>query len=98
MATYTFKHALIRDAAYEALLKSRRRELHKHIASTLEERFPELVKSQAEVAAHHCTEACGRASYSLLAESGRKRTRAVRERGGDRTLDQGPRANNYAPG
>src|SRR5580698_2146108 len=57
MATYTFKHALIRDAAYEALLKSRRRELHRLIASTLEGRFPELVKSQAEVAAHHCTEA-----------------------------------------
>jgi predicted ATPase len=56
-ATYTFKHALIRDAAYEALLKRRRRELHRHIADTLEERFPELVRSQAEIAAYHCTEA-----------------------------------------
>ena len=29
-ATYLFKHALIRDAAYEALLKSRRKDLHRH--------------------------------------------------------------------
>jgi predicted ATPase len=56
-ATYQFKHALIRDAAYEGLLKSRRRELHKHIAGTLEERFPELVKSRPEIAALHSTEA-----------------------------------------
>src|SRR5712692_10565626 len=56
-ATYQFKHALIRDTAYEALLRSRRRELHKSIAKTLEERFPELVKSQPEIVAHHCTEA-----------------------------------------
>jgi class 3 adenylate cyclase/tetratricopeptide (TPR) repeat protein/ribosomal protein L40E len=56
-AIYTFRHALIRDAAYEALLKRRRRQLHRHISETLEECFPELVKSQAEIAAYHCTEA-----------------------------------------
>jgi predicted ATPase len=31
-AMYRFKHALIQDAAYEALLKTRRRELHRHVA------------------------------------------------------------------
>jgi class 3 adenylate cyclase/ribosomal protein L40E len=56
-ATYQFKHALIRDAAYEALLKSRRKELHRQVAGALEERLPELVKSGAEIVAHHCTEA-----------------------------------------
>ena len=38
-ATYQFKHALIRDAAYEALLRSRRKDLHRLVASTINERF-----------------------------------------------------------
>ena len=56
-ATYQFKHALIRDTAYEALLKSRRRELHQRIAHKLEERFPDIAMSAPELLAHHCTEA-----------------------------------------
>ena len=40
-ATYIFKHALVQDAAYQSLLKSRRRQLHARIAEALEERFPE---------------------------------------------------------
>ena len=39
-ATYTFKHALVRDAAYESLLKSRRQELHARIADVLEADAP----------------------------------------------------------
>ena len=39
-ATYQFKHALIRDAAYEALLKTSRRELHRLVAQTITEKFP----------------------------------------------------------
>jgi class 3 adenylate cyclase/tetratricopeptide (TPR) repeat protein len=56
-ASYQFKHALIRDAAYEALLKSRRRELHTHVAQIIEERFPEQAASHPEILAYHCTEA-----------------------------------------
>jgi predicted ATPase len=56
-ATYRFKHALIQDAAYESLLKSRRTELHARIVKVLEERFPELVEQQPELVARHCTEA-----------------------------------------
>jgi class 3 adenylate cyclase/predicted ATPase len=56
-ATYTFKHALIRDAAYESLLKSTRQQYHQRIAPTLEERFPETVETQPELLAHHYTEA-----------------------------------------
>jgi len=56
-ASYQFKHALIRDAAYEALLKSRRRELHTRIAQTIEERFPEQTASRPEILAYHYTEA-----------------------------------------
>jgi class 3 adenylate cyclase/predicted ATPase len=56
-AIYSFKHALVRDAAYESLLKSRRLQLHGQIARTLEERFADVVASQPETLAHHFTEA-----------------------------------------
>ena len=42
-----FKHALIRDAAYEALLKSRRKELHRLVARTIDEKFPALKEAQS---------------------------------------------------
>jgi predicted ATPase/class 3 adenylate cyclase len=56
-AIYSFKHALVRDAAYENLLKSRRQQLHGQIARTLKERFADIVASQPEILAHHFTEA-----------------------------------------
>jgi len=56
-ATYQFKHALIRDAAYEALLKSRRRELHRQVAVAIDEKFPALKELHPEVLARHWTEA-----------------------------------------
>jgi predicted ATPase/class 3 adenylate cyclase len=56
-ATYQFKHALIRDAAYEALLKSRRKELHLSVARTIEQKFPAFKETQPEVLARHWTEA-----------------------------------------
>jgi tetratricopeptide (TPR) repeat protein len=56
-ASYTFKHALIRDAAYEALLRSRRRDLHRLVASTINEKFPALRDTHPEVLARHWTEA-----------------------------------------
>ena len=56
-ATYTFKHALIRDAAYATLLRSRRQELHARIAQVLEDRFPETVELHPEILAHHWSQA-----------------------------------------
>ena len=56
-ATYTFKHALIQDAAYESLLKSTRQHYHQRIAQVLEEQFPETVEAEPELLAHHYTEA-----------------------------------------
>ena len=56
-ATYQFKHALIRDAAYEALLKSRRKDLHRRVARTIDEQFPALKEAQPEVLARHWTQA-----------------------------------------
>jgi predicted ATPase len=56
-AEYTFKHALVQDAAYSTLLRSRRQQIHGRIASTLESQFPETVTAQPELLAHHCGEA-----------------------------------------
>ena len=56
-AEYTFKHALVQDAAYDTLLKSRRQQLHGRIATTLERQFPEVGEGQPEVVARHCAEA-----------------------------------------
>jgi predicted ATPase len=56
-AVYLFKHALIRDTAYQSLLKSRRRQYHQQIAQVLEERFPDTKETQPELVAYHYTEA-----------------------------------------
>jgi class 3 adenylate cyclase/tetratricopeptide (TPR) repeat protein len=53
--TYLFKHALIRDAAYESLLKRTRQHYHQQIASVLETQFPETVETQPELLAYHWT-------------------------------------------
>ena len=56
-ATYTFKHVLIRDAAYQSLLQSTRQQYHHRIARVLEERFPDVVEAQPELLAYHYKEA-----------------------------------------
>jgi len=56
-ATYTFKHALVQDAAYSTLLRSRRYELHARIAAVLEQRFSDIAETQPELLARHYTEA-----------------------------------------
>ena len=56
-AVYSFKHALVRDVAYESLLKSRRQQLHSQIARALEESFADIVASQPEIVARHFTQA-----------------------------------------
>lgn len=56
-AQFLFKHALIRDAAYESLLKSKRQQVHSRIARALKEQFADLAETQPELVAHHYTEA-----------------------------------------
>ncbi|WP_441234913.1 BTAD domain-containing putative transcriptional regulator [Bradyrhizobium sp. 930_D9_N1_4] len=56
-SSYTFKHALVQDAAYTTMLRKRRQQLHAAIAGTLLERFPALSESQPEIVAHHFDEA-----------------------------------------
>ena len=54
---YRFKHALIRDAAYENLLKSRRQVLHRRVAEILRDRFAAMAAAEPEALAHHFTQA-----------------------------------------
>jgi tetratricopeptide (TPR) repeat protein len=56
-AKYIFKHALIRDSAYQSLLKRARQQVHRRAAELLEEHFPEIVDTNPEVIAHHFSEA-----------------------------------------
>jgi tetratricopeptide (TPR) repeat protein len=57
IATYAFKHALVQDAAYATLLRTRRRALHASIAELLVERFAAMAESLPELVAHHYSEA-----------------------------------------
>jgi tetratricopeptide (TPR) repeat protein len=80
---YEFRHALIRDAAYESLLRRSRVQLHRLVASVVEEQFPEYVATEPELLGHHlahggeplraaaCFEAAGRraAASAALAEA-----------------------------
>ena len=77
-ATYQFKHALIRDAAYEALLKSRRKDLHLLVAWTIDEKFPALKEAHPELLARHWAEA-GEIEPAI-AEWSRAAQRAVERR------------------
>jgi class 3 adenylate cyclase/tetratricopeptide (TPR) repeat protein len=52
-ARYTFKHALVQDAAYDSLLKSRREVLHGRIATALERDFPSVGENEPEILARH---------------------------------------------
>ncbi len=52
-----FKHALVRDAAYDGLLRGTRRSLHGRIVEALEASFPAVIAANPELAAQHCTEA-----------------------------------------
>jgi class 3 adenylate cyclase/predicted ATPase len=56
-STYTFKHALLEDALYNALVKGKRQQSHRRIAEVLEAQFPQTVETKPELLAHHFTEA-----------------------------------------
>lgn len=52
-AIYTFRHALIQDAAYEGLLRRRRQDMHKCIATTIVNKFPDLAERAPQILARH---------------------------------------------
>ena len=63
-AAYTFKHALVQDSAYSTMLRAQRQQLHSAIASVLEKRFPDIVKTTPEVIAQHFEQA-GRTEQAI---------------------------------
>jgi tetratricopeptide (TPR) repeat protein len=87
-ANYQFKHALIQDAAYEALLKSRRRELHRRVAQTISERFAAVAEAQPQVLARHWTGA-GEAEPAIAAWT--KAAEAAEARGALKEAEEGCR-------
>jgi len=56
-STYLFKHALIQEAAYASLLRSRRKQLHQLIADRLVAQFSDLAEAEPALVARHYTEA-----------------------------------------
>lgn len=67
-----FRHALLRDAAYESLLRDQRRDLHRRTASTLTSLMPDFVATQPAALAHHLVEA------AAIPEAVAQLTRAAR--------------------
>src|SRR6516162_2141065 len=55
--TYTFKHAIVQDAAYAMLSRQKRQQLHSRIADALENSFPHIIETQPELLAHHLAQA-----------------------------------------
>ena len=91
-AVYTFKHALVQDAAHGSLLRSARQQLHAQIAEALETHFPELMESQPELFAQHYAEAglveksvayWGKAGHSSAARSAMAEAAAQFQKGLD---------------
>ena len=91
-AVYTFKHALVQDAAHGSLLRAARQQLHAQIAEALEAQSPELMDSQPELFAQHYAEAglveksaaCwGKAGHSSAARSAMAEAAAQLQKGLD---------------
>jgi predicted ATPase len=89
-ATFTFKHALVRDAAYDSLLRSKRERIHAAIARAIAERFPEKAIAQPEVLAHHYSGA-GLAEQAIgyWLKAGQQAAE-LRQYGGDWPSDERP--------
>jgi class 3 adenylate cyclase/DNA-binding response OmpR family regulator len=56
-ASYIFKHALVQEAAYATMVRSRRQQLHSRVVDALMARFPETVETQPELMAYHLAQA-----------------------------------------
>ena len=80
-STYGFKHALVQDAAYDSLLKAKRRVLHHDVAEALERRFPDAATTQPELLAHHRS-AAGEAEKAVehWLQAGRRATQGSANR------------------
>ncbi|WP_052763780.1 adenylate/guanylate cyclase domain-containing protein [Microvirga massiliensis] len=89
-ATYTFKHALVQDAAYSTLLRARRQQLHAAVARVLEEQEPERAQARPELIAHHLTEAGQiEAATHYWLKAGRRSAERSADREAVRHLERG---------
>ena len=82
---YRFKHALIQDAAYENLLKSRRQVLHRRVAEVLRDQFADSAAAEPQLLAHHFTQQAGpatRAAIRMVGQSRRSGAAPIRLSGG----------------
>ena len=91
---YSFKHVLIRDAAYQTVLKSRKRDLHRRVAQALESQFPDPRSHRAQVdcPSLYPSRRC-RTGVGILAQGGRTRLR----RPGPSRSDRSHRHGSCAP-
>jgi hypothetical protein len=76
-AVYSFKHALVQDAAHASMLRSTRQQLHAQIAAALETHSPELMETQPELFAQHYAEA-GLVAHSVASWSKAGRRSVIR--------------------
>lgn len=74
---YRFKHALVRDVAYQSIWDRDRRAIHETVAAVLRERFPALARERPEQLAHHLAEA-GRLDEALESWEAAARVAAAR--------------------
>jgi TOMM system kinase/cyclase fusion protein len=56
-STWVFKHMLLRDAAYETMVRSRRSALHRRAGETLRALYPDVEAQRPELLAHHFEQA-----------------------------------------
>ena len=95
--TYLFKHALLEDALYNSLVKSKRQEFHRRAALALEIQFPQTAEHRPELLAHHFTEAgLAEKADRLLAAGGVAIEGAVGGRRSDWPPDKRSRTVKYA--
>ena len=91
---YRFKHALIQDAAYENLLKSRRQVLHRRVGEVLRDQFTVIAASQPELVAYHFTQAgLTEVRHRVVGQSGTAVAGTLSFCGGDGSTYSCPRPN-----
>jgi class 3 adenylate cyclase len=72
-SSYVFRHALVRDAAYDSLPRREQLALHGQIAQTLRDQFPEIRDREPELLAYHFTESgAAEDAIPLWAEAGQR--------------------------
>ena len=97
-ATYSFKHALVQDAAYQSLLKTKRQQLHARIAQVLEGTFPETAETEPEIAGapFRPRRASPSPRIDYWRRAGQPSRRALGEQGGDRAAGERTRIARHA--